>query len=82
METCPPNTGLLLVGHGTRDRIGLSEIGEFGAKVARRLRARPVELGFIELAEPTIGAALDRLVERGAARVCVVPLLLFAAGHA
>jgi sirohydrochlorin cobaltochelatase len=41
-----------------------------------------VEAGFLELAQPTIGEAFDRLVQRGATQIRVCPLLLFAAGHA
>jgi sirohydrochlorin ferrochelatase len=72
----------LLVAHGTRDELGLAEIRTLAAKVAAELALRPVETGYIELAEPTIGRAFDRLVERGVEDVRVVPLLLFAAGHA
>jgi sirohydrochlorin cobaltochelatase len=78
----PQNAGLLLVAHGTRDELGLAEIRILAAKVAAELAPRPVEIGFIELAEPTIGGAFDRLVERDVQNVRVVPLLLFAAGHA
>jgi len=42
----------------------------------------PLEACFLELAEPTIADGLNRLIDRGAKRVAVVPLLLTAAGHA
>src|SRR5258707_5141020 len=73
--------GLLLVGHGTRDAAGLDEF----AVVVERVRvaaSEPVEGCFLELARPTIGEGLARLVDRGVRRVTVVPVLLFAAGHA
>jgi sirohydrochlorin ferrochelatase len=73
--------GLLIVGHGTRDKVGLDE---FGALV-ERIRFRtdcPVEPGFLELAQPTIAEGLARLIDRGAERITIAPLLLFAAGHA
>jgi sirohydrochlorin ferrochelatase len=76
------HSGVLLVAHGTRDRFGLSEVQTLSAEVADAVAPWPVETGFIELAEPTIGRAFDRLIQRGARRVRVVPLLLFAAGHA
>jgi sirohydrochlorin cobaltochelatase len=42
-----------------------------------------VEGGFLELAEPNIAAAVSRAVERGAKQhLDVLPLVLFAAGHA
>jgi sirohydrochlorin cobaltochelatase len=76
------NTSVLLVGHGTRDEAGLAEVRSLSARVAEALAPWPVETGFIELAEPTIGGAFDLLIERGVQEVRVVPLLLFAAGHA
>jgi sirohydrochlorin cobaltochelatase len=82
MSLLKPTTGLLLVGHGTRHSSGQAEFLTLAEKVALVLAPQPVEAGFIELAEPTIGEAFDRLVERGVEQVRVVPLLLFAAGHA
>ena len=76
------HTGVLLVAHGTRDEFGLSEVHTLSAAVAGALAPWPIETGFIELATPTIGGAFDRLVKRGAQEVRIVPLLLFAAGHA
>jgi sirohydrochlorin cobaltochelatase len=76
------NIGVLLVAHGTRDECGLGEIRTLSARVTSALAPCPVETGFIELAEPTIGGAFAGLVERGVLKVRVVPLLLFAAGHA
>jgi sirohydrochlorin cobaltochelatase len=73
--------GLLLVGHGTRDAAGLDEF----AMLVERVRAaanQAVEACFLELARPTIGEGISRLVDRGVRRVTVVPVLLFAAGHA
>ena len=80
----PPgaNEGILLVGHGTRDPTGVAEFLETAAEVAARVHPRPVEPCFLELASPSIGSAVGRLVERGVGRLRVVPLLLFAAGHA
>lgn len=86
----PPNTqrqtqnarcGILLVGHGTRSQAGQQQFLHLAELVRRRLYA-PLEPAYLELAEPTIGAAVRRLVEAGATRLVVAPLLLFAAGHA
>ncbi len=77
-----PKTALVIIGHGTRDRQGVAEFRQLVEMVAV---ARPewiVEPCFLELAEPTVPAGLDRAVERGAEHVVVLPLLLFAAGHA
>lgn len=82
MNVTKSNIGLLLVGHGTRDQAGMAEVRTLTGRVAESVAPWPVEIGFIELAEPTIGGAFKRLVERGVQDVRVVPLLLFAAGHA
>lgn len=78
----PRTTGMLLVGHGTRDERGIAEFLETAMLVAEMLPEVAVAPGFLELAEPAIDKALARLVERGVCDVVVVPLLLFAAGHA
>ena len=75
-------TGMLLVGHGTRDEQGIAEFIETAGLVAEQLPDVAVEPGFLELAEPSIHRALQRLIERDVRDVTVVPLLLFAAGHA
>ena len=73
---------MLLVGHGTRDERGVAEFVETTTLVAKLVPEIAVESGFLELAEPSIELALERLVERRVREVIVVPLLLFAAGHA
>ncbi len=74
--------GLLLVGHGTRSEQGASEFLATADLVARALPDAVVEPCFLELAQPTIAAGVERLVSRGARQIVVMPLLLFAAGHA
>ena len=73
---------LLLVGHGSRDPAAAEEFGRLLGLVesltppATRLRA-----GFLELAEPHVDVALDRLVADGATDIAAVPYVLFGAGH-
>ena len=81
------DTGLLLVGHGTRDEQGVTEFLEMAAEIADAFQRAPMSGGpvepcFLELAEPTISKAIERLVAKGVRRFAVAPLLLFAAGHA
>ena len=72
--------GVLLVGHGTRNAVGKSELLELARKVAQRLVV-PVEPCFLELCSPTIDEAAERLLRSGRQRVLVAPVLLFAAEH-
>jgi len=70
------------VGHGTRDESGLAEFMETARAVASQWSPGVLEPCFLEMARPTVAEGLARLAQRGARRVAVVPLLLFAAGHA
>jgi sirohydrochlorin ferrochelatase len=73
--------GLLLVAHGSSCVAGTAEAKALGAAVAAARPDLAVELGFLELAEPPAGTALDKLVARGCRRIVVQPLILLAAGH-
>lgn len=73
--------GLLLVAHGSACAAGTDEAKSLGAAVAAARPDLAVELGFLELADPPAGKALDKLVERGCRRIVVQPLILLAAGH-
>lgn len=72
---------LLIVGHGSRSVAGVAEYWDLARVVARLAPELDVGCGFIELAAPDLDAAVDRLVERGAASVVAVPLVLLGAGH-
>lgn len=78
----PRGCGLLVVGHGTADRVGAAESAAVTHRVAARLVGVPVELGFLEVIEPAIGRAVERLAAHGCRRIVAAPLLLFRAGHA
>lgn len=73
--------GLLLVAHGSSCAAGTAEAKALGSAVAAARPDLAVELGFLELADPPAGAALDKLVARGCRRIVVQPLILLAAGH-
>ena len=81
-NTANDKQGLLLVGHGTRDPLGRAEFLQTVALVRERCGGVPVECGFLELAEPTIGAGVEAFVRRGVSQIIAAPVLLFAAGHA
>lgn len=75
--------GLLLVAHGSRSRAGEEETRRLASLVAGSpgLAGVGVELGYLEMSDPPAGKSLDRLVERGAEHIVVLPLMLLAAGH-
>jgi len=77
-----PVPGVVVVGHGTAAAKGLEEARRLTRLVAARLPGAAVELGFLELAAPSIAVAVDRLAARGCRDIVAAPLLLFRAGHA
>ena len=72
---------LLIVGHGSRSAAGVAEYWDLARVVTETAPELDVGCGFIELAAPDLDTAVDRLVERGAASVVAVPLVLLGAGH-
>ncbi|PHQ36044.1 sirohydrochlorin chelatase [Rhodopirellula bahusiensis] len=75
--------GILLIGHGTRDQRGTDEFFELGDRLASYLAGRSiVQPCLLEFQSPTIDEGWRRLLDAGAERITVSPLLLFAAGHA
>lgn len=75
-------SGVLLVGHGTRDQTGTDQFFQLGRVLADRLAPLPVESSLLEFQSPTIAEGWRNLIDRGVDHVHVAPLLLFAAGHA
>lgn len=78
----PSDSGVLLIGHGTRDEDGHREFLRLGAGLAAALAPLPVELSLLELQPPRIPDAWDRLAATGVRQILAAPLLLFSAGHA
>lgn len=86
-------TPLVIAAHGTRDESGVAECRALAERVANKLPDVPVELGFVELAEPKIPEAVQAAVaqapvvsegttegEQPVAAV-VVPLIFNTGGH-
>jgi sirohydrochlorin cobaltochelatase len=75
-------TGVLAVGHGSRDAAAVREFEAVARGLTRRLPDYPVAHGFLEFARPIIREGLDALRARGVGEVLAVPGMLFAAAHA
>lgn len=73
--------GLLVVGHGSREPVGIAEFLATTLQVADLAPEWAVEPCFLEFAEPTIAGGLAKLARRGARRIVVAPAMLFSAGH-
>jgi sirohydrochlorin ferrochelatase len=72
---------LLLVGHGSRSTAGVDAYWQFAEVLRNEAPSLDVGCGFIELAEPDLDTAIEKLVAGGATSVVAVPLVLLGAGH-
>jgi len=78
-----PRGGILIVGHGTRNAAGVQELIELVDSMRNLLpEGFPVEASFLELANPTIDQAVEKLQAQNCEKLLVIPILLFTAAHA
>lgn len=69
-------TGLAIFAHGSSVEGANEQVKAVTAEMTRRGSFDLVETAFLELAEPALPEAVERLVQRGATRVIVVPYFL------
>ncbi|OHC76483.1 MAG: hypothetical protein A3G18_12950 [Rhodospirillales bacterium RIFCSPLOWO2_12_FULL_58_28] len=74
-------TGVMICGHGSRDKQAVNEFNEFAGILRRRLSGREIESGFLQYSLPTIRHGLETLKARGAEHIICLPCMLFSAGH-
>lgn len=74
---------LIIVAHGSRVRASNDEIRLLTAALAARIadRYQYTTAAFLELADPSIGAAIDGAAAAGAREVVVLPYFLAAGKH-
>lgn len=76
------NIGVLVVGHGTRNKLGSAQLLRLVEHIRELIPQASVFGCFLELAEPDIAKGVQRLQEMGCTSLVVVPVLLFTAAHA
>ena len=74
--------GVLICGHGSRNRLAVEEFAQMVDKLRPKLAPMPVEHGYLEFAQPILREGLDSLRQQGVTKVLAIPAMLFAAGHA
>lgn len=74
--------GIMICGHGSRDKEAEVEFGKVAAGLKKRFPDLPVEYGFLEYSAPNIHMGLNKLVDAGCEEILAVPGMLFAATHA
>ena len=70
------DTGVLLIGHGSRLPYNKEVVRAIAGKYAETQPDYTVEVGFMELAEPNIPTAFNKLKETGVKRIIVTPVFL------
>ncbi len=73
--------GILICGHGSRNKIALDEFKELTKSIQERFASIKVEYGFLEFAKPSLTDGLEKLKKQSVKRVIAIPAMLFAAGH-
>ena len=68
-------TGILVVGHGSSLPYGQEVLHKL-AEEYRKNSDYPVEVGFMNIAEPSIAAAVDTLKNKQAEKIIVVPAFI------
>lgn len=74
-------TGLVIFAHGSRVEAANEAVRAVSSGVAGKLGEVLVESAFLELAAPDLPGAVDRLIERGADRIVVIPYFLTLGRH-
>ena len=73
--------GILICGHGSRNKLAITEFKELTDFIQKRFPTLLVEFGFLEFAKPSLTDALDKLRNNYIKKVIAIPAMLFAAGH-
>ncbi|RCW65859.1 sirohydrochlorin chelatase [Saliterribacillus persicus] len=72
---------VLYISHGSRVEKARQEATTFLQTVSERVKAPLQEICFLELAEPDIAKGVSNLVNKGATKIAMIPVLLLSAGH-
>ncbi|MYL48743.1 sirohydrochlorin chelatase [Halobacillus litoralis] len=72
---------VLYVSHGSRKKQAKEEAIHFLNRVQRQVNCELSHICFLELADPDVLEGIRKLVEKGADRIVIIPVLLLSAGH-
>ena len=73
-------TGFIVFAHGSRVESANQAVRDIAARMAAS-RGDIVEAAFLELGQPSLSEAVERLVRRGALRIVVIPYFLTLGTH-
>lgn len=81
MPNLPAETAVLLIAHGSRRADANRDLAELAVRLRDTARYACVEIGYLELAEPTIPAGCQRCMVPGVKQVLLLPYFLSAGTH-
>ena len=67
--------GVLICGHGSRNRLAVEEFEGLAIGLKQRLKGFPVEYGFLEFAQPILRDGLENLRAQGVQKVLALSLI-------
>lgn len=73
--------GIILFGHGSRTAEYIKPFERIRAAMAAQRADAVVELGFLELTQPSLDESIECLVKRGATEISVVPIFIGPGKH-
>lgn len=73
--------GIILFGHGSRTTEYIRPFERIRDAIALRQPDAVVELGFLELTQPSLDESIECLVRRGATEISVVPIFIGPGRH-
>lgn len=79
--TMHTTTGLLICGHGSRDPQAQESFYAWADKLRQRTAFTQWEIGFMEIAQPTISDAARALANKGLKQIIVIPGFIMGARH-
>jgi sirohydrochlorin ferrochelatase len=72
--------GVLLVGHGSRLPYGKDVVSQL-ADIYREQSEYPVEIGFMNMSQPSIPSSINKLAQMGVEKIVVTPVFLAPGVH-
>ena len=75
------DSGILLIGHGSRLPYNKEVIDKIAEKYSEIMPNYNIEVGYMELCEPSISQAFNKLKETGVNRIIVQPVFLAEGMH-
>ena len=74
-------SALVLFAHGSRDPQWAAPFREVQKRVASSKPDEMVELAFLEMMQPTLAEAVDKVIANGGKRITVAPLFMAQGAH-